>query len=272
MHVFGLALAGWATHGAQQPPAPVPVLHTTRLYPMHYQVQERPKARPEARPVRRPVDQVAVAAESDAPTAPPPSMPVISAPVPVSETTSEPVQPSPQVHELAPGQVAGVGQVMESPNAAASEGGLLGKLGFRVPVPGELGPPTGGVDRVAELLRGARSACPELRTPESWAKRSIAVAVAFVVDTNGKVDQRTLRVIESPNRPAIEQRFHAHIYVVGAKARPDGKHMDPAGYDSLVTHDVAQHVSTLAFRPALKQGQPVPSTVLIACEASPNAR
>jgi hypothetical protein len=167
-----------------------------------------------------------------------------------------------------------VGQVIGTAASDTSEGrGLLGKLGFRVPGPGEvgrpeIGRPQQGPDRVAELLSGARSACPELSTPKSMANRPLSVAVAFEVDTKGKVDRQTLRVVESPDRPAMEQRFHAHIYVVGAKARSDGNNIDPARYDSLVTHEVTQHVVSLAFRPALKQGQAVRSTVLIACEAS----
>jgi hypothetical protein len=94
------------------------------------------------------------------------------------------------------------------------------------------------------------------------------VAVAFVVDTNGRVDPRTLRVIASPNRPQTENRVHSRIYIVGATAREDRDRLNPAAYDSLVTHEVASHVADLRFRPALREGGAIRSTVLVSCQTS----
>jgi hypothetical protein len=92
--------------------------------------------------------------------------------------------------------------------------------------------------------------------------------MAFVVDTNGMVDRTTLRVIESPSRPQSDHRFRAHIYVVGAKVQPQPGSVDPAAYDSVVTREVASHVADLMFRPALRAGQTVRSTVLISCQTA----
>jgi hypothetical protein len=144
----------------------------------------------------------------------------------------------------------------------------MGQLGFRVPEPDEIGRPKGGIDRLAELVPGAGAACPVLPVPEGWAHRGLAVSMAFVVDTNGMVDRRTLRIIESPSRPQTDHRFRAHIYVVGTKVRPNAGPADPVAYDSVVTREVASHVADLMFRPALKEGRTVRSTVLISCQAA----
>jgi hypothetical protein len=141
-------------------------------------------------------------------------------------------------------------------------------LGFRAPAATRARPARPGQDRVAELVGEVGSACPELRTPEAWSKRQFAVAVAFVVDTNGGVDPATLRVIESPERPQTEHRFHAHIYVVGASVRVDRRRISPAAYDSVLTEEVASHVAGLVFRPALRQGRTIRSTVLVSCQTS----
>ncbi|HEY7637242.1 MAG TPA: hypothetical protein VH763_16945 [Gemmatimonadales bacterium] len=138
------------------------------------------------------------------------------------------------------------------------------------PGPAQPQPPAaqGGVDRVAELRVGTGSACPELRPPLELAQRALAVTVAFVVDAHGDVDRNTLRVIESPGRPQTEHRYQAHIYVVGAKVRPDRGRIDPQAYDSVVSREVASHVADLQFRPALKEGRTVRSTVLVSCQTS----
>lgn len=94
------------------------------------------------------------------------------------------------------------------------------------------------------------------------------MSVAFVVDTNGAVDPVTLRVIESPNRPQTDHRFHSHSYIVGATVRDDPERLDPAAYDSLVTLDVASHVADLVFRPALRDGRAIRSSVLVSCQTS----
>jgi hypothetical protein len=94
------------------------------------------------------------------------------------------------------------------------------------------------------------------------------VAVAFVVDTSGKVDPSRIHVVESPGREPAGRGFYPRIYVVGTKAGPT-RGVDPAGYDSLVTHTVTSHIAALRFRPALVGGRPVSSTVLVACHQSP---
>jgi hypothetical protein len=173
------------------------------------------------------------------------------------------------VHELAPGQVAGIGQVISTRASDVwPERGLTGKLGFRVPESDEIGSPKAGIDRVAELVSGAGAACPVIPVPAAWTHRELAVSMAFVVDTNGMVDRGTLRVIESPNQPQTDHRFRAHIYVVGTKVRPQPGLVDPAAYDSVVTREVASHVADLMFRPALNEGRTVRSTVLISCQTS----
>jgi hypothetical protein len=90
--------------------------------------------------------------------------------------------------------------------------------------------------------------------------------VAFVVDTNGVVDRGSLRVIESPSHPKTDRRYRAHVYVVAATMQGHADPIDPARYDSLVTHTVATHAADLTFRPALEGGQPIRSSVLISCQ------
>jgi hypothetical protein len=94
------------------------------------------------------------------------------------------------------------------------------------------------------------------------------VAVAFVVDTNGTVDPATLRVIESPGRPQTDHRFHARIYVVGTSVRMDPGRIPATAYDSVLTEEMASHVAGLMFRPALREGLAIRSTVLVSCQTS----
>jgi hypothetical protein len=197
-------------------------------------------------------------------------MPTVSMPtVADAGTRGEPQRSTLQVQELSPGTIAGIGLVTPTPGSDAAPGrGLAGKLGLPAPRLGEAAPLRRGLDRVAELVSGAGSACPELWRPATWANREVAVAVAFVVDTNGRVDRQTLRVIESPNRPQTENRVHSHIYIVGATVRDDRNRLNPAAYDSLVTHEVASHVADLLFRPALSEGRAIRSTVLVSCQSS----
>jgi hypothetical protein len=266
LHGLVFALACWVTRGGYQGPPSSPVVHTTRAYDLHYLVltRPRPKTKPEHWTERAPARrQGKVAPELVAAT--PPSS------IPDSGSRREPARSLLQIRELPPGRVAGIGQVIATAASGASRGrGILGILGFRVPGPDEIGPPRRGLDRVADLVTGAGSACPELRPPAALAHRELAVAVAFVVDTNGVVDRATLQVVESPGRPPSQQRFRSHIYVVAATVRPDRSRIDPAGYDSVVTHEVASHVADLVFRPALKEGRKVRSTVLISCQTSPS--
>jgi hypothetical protein len=263
LHALMFALAGWASRGGFQRPSPTPSEHVTRAYAVHYLVLVRPPTRPEPQPERRPAGLPAPVASVTVP-ATPPGMPTVAD----AGTRGEPQRSALQVQELSPGTVAGVGQVIPTPGSDAAPGrGLAGMLALRAPL-GDVGPLPRGLDRVAELVSGASSACPELWRPVTWANREIAVAVAFVVDTNGRVDPQTLRVIGSPNRPQTENLVHSHIYIVGATVRDDRDHLNPAVYDSLVTHAVASHVADLLFRPALSEGRAVRSTVLVSCQTS----
>ena len=290
LHAIGFVLIGWSTRSWPQGSGLVQSLHTSRVYALHYFVLTSPETSFDPAPTRVSVDPVPPAVRPS-PSATPRQEPAPSAdltarvalsggPVgpPIVEIKSPPTTSPLEVHELAPGGVAGVGQVIATAASDTStDHGILGKLGFRVPGPDEVGvrgpDEIGlvgrGLDRVAELISGTGSACPELRPPAAWTHKQLVVAVAFVVDTVGAVDRETLRVVDSPGRPQTEERFQSHVYVVGATVRPDPSRTDPAGYDSIVTHEVASHVAALVFRPALKQGKAVRSTVLISCQTSP---
>jgi hypothetical protein len=292
LHVLGFLLIGWGTRNWFQGPGFLQPAHTSRLYALQYLVLAPSEAKPNEESRRLPVEHEAQPSMRHAPTEPEQVTQVTSsaggpnnlASPPVSASAEEDkTDPSPsslQVHELPPGGTSGVGQVFAT-TASNTSGvkGVLGKLGFRVPGtdevhqsapgPDEIGTKSNGLDRAAELVSGTSSACPELRPPAAWSDRRLAVAVAFVVDTAGTVDRGTLRVVESPGRPQTDRRFQSHVYVVGAAVRPDPAPVDPARYDSVVTHDVASHVVDLVFRPALKQGRPVRSSVLISCQTAP---
>ena len=283
LHVLGFALAGWGTHGKFRLLISPSGEHLTRAYALHYLVLSRPATRPERRPPNSGPAVDLVNARVRAPTSAPMSLPAtapVTAPLTApaasrSATTvvdpasrSAPSGPAVQTEELAPGAIRGVGRIIPTPNSdSTGRSGLAGMLGFRTPAAG-IEPARRGLERVAELLGVAGSACPELRRPAAGRQRQIAVAVAFVVDTTGAVDPATLRVVESPERPQTEHQFHSRIYVVGATVRPDPGGIDPTVYDSVVTAEVAGHVAGLVFRPALRDGQAIRSTVLVACQTS----
>jgi hypothetical protein len=124
------------------------------------------------------------------------------------------------------------------------------------------------VYQAATLVTPAGSACPELPVPPEWDGREVSVAVAFVVDTTGKVDPSRLQIVESPGRHPTGRGFYPRIYVVGTRAGTSTSRVSPARYDSVVTDAVTRHVSALRFRPALVGGRPVRSTVLVACHRS----
>ena len=50
--------------------------------------------------------------------------------------------------------------------------------------------------------------------------------------------------------------------------RVDAGRILPAANDSVLTEEVASHVAGLAFRPALREGQAIRSTVLVSCRTS----
>jgi hypothetical protein len=264
LHALLFALAGWATRGGHQGPPPMSPEHVTRAYAVHYLVLVRPPSRPGPRPERRSASRLAPVASVTFPAIPP-----STATVAASGIRSEPRRSPVQMEELVPGSITGIGKIIPTPGSDATPGrGLAGMLGFRGPGPGQAGPPRRGPDRVAQLVGRVGSACPEFRRPAGGANRHAGVAVAFVVDTNGTVDPETLRVIESLNRPPNENRFHSHIYAVGARVRVDGDRIEPAAYDSVLRHEVTSHVASLVFRPALRQGRAIRSTVLVSCQTS----
>jgi hypothetical protein len=263
LHGLTFALAGWATRGGYQPPSAIASEHGIRAYEMHYLVLLRPPALPVPRHDRGPARRRAPATETVHPTAP--TMAAVAGDGARGEPQSFPLQ----LQELSPGATDGFGQVNSTRGSDPAPGReLAGTPARRPPRFAEAASVPRGPDRAAELVSGVGSACPELRRPATWPKRAVAVAVAFVVDTNGRVDPQTLQVIESPNRPRTEHRLHSHIYIVGATARDNRDHMNPAAYDSVVTREVASHVADLLFRPALNAGRTTRSTVLVSCQSS----
>jgi hypothetical protein len=125
-----------------------------------------------------------------------------------------------------------------------------------------------GIAKVAEFIGKSGDARPVLRIPRRVGSAgTIAVAVTFVVDTFGAVDRATLRVVERPGEPPEPTGFIPHIYAVGASVRVDRSLDDvQAAYGMIVSGDVLRHVAALRFRPALRNGLPVRSSVLVACQ------
>jgi hypothetical protein len=278
VHALGFALVGWATHGkvgTAFSPSPQQV---SRAYAVRYLVLNSLAVTPgtwsERRPPMRstPVTRVRPSAtvsndrsvvESASQSAP------LSMPQTASLSTLQTV-PRPLTFEaeaLAPGATAGIGEIVPTPHSDSTGGrGLAGLLGFRGPTTA-VEPARHGLDRLPELVGGTGSACPEPRPSGAGARRQSAVAVAFVVDTNGRVDPATLQVIESPGQPRTDHRFHARVYVVGTSLRVDhGRIPPPATNDSGLTEEVASHVAGLLFRPAMREDRVIRSTVLVSCQ------
>ena len=186
-----------------------------------------------------------------------------SAPQSTPESTPRP--PILGAEALAPGVTAGIGEIAPTPYSDSTGGrGLAAMLGFRGPTTAvEAG--RHGLDRVPELVGGTGSACPEPRPSAAGTKQS-AVAVAFVVDTNGRVDRATLEVIESPGQPRTDHQFHSRVYVVGASQGVHPARTPPAANDSVLTEAVARHAAGLVFRPAMKADRVIRSTVLVSCQ------
>ena len=260
VHALGFALVGWATHGEFRTPVSTSSERMTRAYAVHYLVLNRPPAGPEPRVERRPPRPPApvspVRSSASLPSGPVESASQTAAPnapgaAPAMAQPSGPHPPVVETEALAPGVTVGIG--------------LAGTLGFPGPTLAAQ-PAKHGLDRLPELVGGASSACPELGPPGHGTKRRSAVAVAFVVDTNGRVDRETLEVIESPGQPRTDHRFHARVYVVGASLRVDPGRTPPAANDSVLTEEVASHVVSLVFRPALSEDRVIRSTVLVSCQ------
>ncbi len=276
LHAVLFALAAWATGQRQTAPPPPPVLHVSRAHVVHYVFLPPDPPEPTPQPERRPASRtrpVALITDPNTPSS-------------VTSATDEGSQTAPPqrpllVAELPFDSIAGVGPGITGGPDAATGPGLYGRLGFRPPGAAGRGrgsdlrplladgePTRRGLSRVAELLSGAGTACPELRRPPGRPEREVAVAIAFVVDTSGAVDPATLQVIESPDRLRTEHRYYSHIYAVSTSARIDGHLRDiAAGYDSVLTDEVANHIRGLRFRPAMQQGRVVRSMVLVSCQS-----
>ena len=239
VHGLVLALAAWSPDGRPQPATVAPEQRATRSFALYY-LDPPPAPTVAERP-------------GQPPSEPDPSRP--SAPVPAEF----PPIPVLSLNRLPSGPTA------RTAFAARAEPGFerttIRRSAAALPAPRH------GVDRGAELLSEVASACPDLRKP-AWTGSDVAVSVGFVVDTNGTVDSRTLQVVRSPARPQTDHSVYSHIYTVATGARDDPDRLGPAAYDSLMTRDVAAHVMDLAFRPALREGQAIRSTVLVSCQAS----
>jgi hypothetical protein len=159
---------------------------------------------------------------------------------------------------LMPGEMVGIGNLGpdgpgDNKPAPPTEGGMAGR----------------GRMQVAELVSPAGTACPTLHRPADWGGSAdgFVVAVAFVVDSTGAVDPATLRVVQSPNRVRVSGEFYSHIYAVSGTAETDASLRQTGGeWDSLAVDDVRRHVKYLAFRPALRDGRPERSTVMVSCQ------
>jgi hypothetical protein len=279
LHAVGFALVGWATHGKFRELISTSSQQVTRAYAVSYLVLNGAPARPGARHERRPPGLAGPVAPVRASPTPLGGVTVVgtvsqstlgSAPPSAPENTlrSAPPQPALQAEALAPGAIAGIGQLIPTTHSDSTGGrGLAGMLGFRAP---EIGVDSArrGLDRLPELMGGTGTACPELQVPAASTKPQTAVAVTFVVDTNGTVDPATLQVIESPGQPRTDRRFHARVYVVGASALADSGRSPPAADDSALTEEVASHVADLVFRPALRRGRAIRSSVMVSCQTS----
>jgi hypothetical protein len=261
-HTAGLGVAGWVTYGQYREPSAPADVYTTRAYALTFLTLAPPKPRPVPmpRPTRAPAR---VRHEAPPPMAPAGMTSSSGTPEPPRSAVAEQgtttgtgaAGSALQVRELAPGvTVAAVPEIAPPVEPAP-----------------EAGPPVlRGVYQAATLMTPAGSACPELPVPPEWDGREVSVAVAFVVDTTGKVDPSRLQVVESPGRRPAGRGFYPRIYVVGTKAGTSTSRVSPASYDSVATEAVTRHVSALRFRPALVGGKPVRSTVLVACHRSPS--
>jgi hypothetical protein len=248
LHTLGLGVAGWATYGQYRGPS-LPELHATRAYALQFLAPTPPQ------PHTPLVTARTFRANPSVPRTPPRVL-GSSALVPTSRPAVVRVAggspraggPSAQVEELLPGAtVTALGMAGPPPEAESSP------------------PVTRVVDRAAALVAPTGSACPQLPLPPAGSRGQLAVAVALVVEADGRVNPAGLRVVESPSHPTSERRFYPRIYVVGARVGGAARRIDPAAYDSAITSTVTRHMTGLAFHPALREGRPVRSTVLIAC-------
>jgi hypothetical protein len=286
--VLGFALVGWATRGQAGTAISTLPQRVSRAYAVRFLVLNRPPTtlngpptRPNPRPERRPPRPPTPVALVSASAALPGGVNLVKSarqstaqnpPQTRSQTALQRAQPSAprpaslETEALAPGVTVGIGHIVPTPHSdSTGRRGLGGMLAFRGPTTA-VEPARHGLDRLPELVGGASSACPELGPPARTKPQS-AVAVAFVVDTSGRVDRATLQVIESPGQPRTDHQFHARVYVVGASLGVDpGRTPPTATSDSVLTEEVASHVAELVFRPALREDHVIRSTVLVSCQ------
>lgn len=174
----------------------------------------------------------------------------VSQRAPVSTPQDLPRPPTLEAKALAPGATVGLAQIVPTAHSDS--------------ISAE--PSRHGLDRLPELVGGTASACPELRASATGTTGQSAVAVAFVVDTNGRVDPATVEVIESPGQPRTDPRFLTRVYVVGATPRVNRGRSPPTADDAVLTREVASHVAGLVFRPALLADRVTRSTVMVSCQ------
>lgn len=252
LHALGLGVAGWTTYGQYRAPS-FPELHVTRVYALQFLTPTPPQPHTEPRvPL--------VTALTSRHTLPVPRTPSRD---PGSSTTVPTGPPSVARSAGASPRAGGPSTQVEEllPGATVTSLGMAGP-----PAEAESSPAvTRGVDRAATLVAPTGSACPQLPLPPAGARGQLSVAVALVVEADGRVNPEGLRVVESPGHRTSERRFYPRIYVVGARPGRAAERIDPAAYDSAITRTLTRHMTGLAFRPALRGGRPVRSTVLIAC-------
>lgn len=277
VHLVALAVGTWVIWQPVELRFHAAPIEVTRQYAMKYLVLLPVPPKRAAEPERRPRSRHGLVASMPFPEHLPESASSLDAGV-----QPKPARSSVVAMELPGDSIAGVGPGDVSGRAGVARGpDLFTRLGFRVPGAG--GPTTGrdprpglalgdpearGGTRIPELLSGPGTACPPLRRPPAWRERELTVSVAFVVDARGAVDPRTLRVVRSAERPQTDHRRYSHIYGVSSIAQVDDRLRDlTATYDSVVTGEVVKHVATLLFRPAMRDGRAVTSTVLVSCQS-----
>jgi hypothetical protein len=231
LHGLGLGLAGWATHAQDRQPGARIETRPVRAHAMQYLALSSPR-RPESKadPGRSPGRRAQASRRGG-------------------------LAPAPFLHRMPPSF-----QMRELVRHEVTSRVAAAPVTTHEPVP-----VSRGENRTATLVTTAGSACPELPAMGDGGSGEVTVAVAFVVDTSGRVDESAIRVVESPGLPPSDRGFYPRIYVVGARVARERERVARAAYATLVATTVSSHVAGLEFRPALRDGRPVSSAVLVAC-------
>lgn len=283
--VVALGALVWARQSVWVEPFRGPV-DRPRPYPLHYVVLPPPpplmSVRPDSAAIpvhrRQPAPRlVPPRGQSRAPPSERREPPMTGAMVPAARLapSSGAVEPKVRMEEIGPGEVASIAGAGSTPidYARVDQRDQI-KVGD-IDSDGPDGTASigygdrPGTVRVAELIGPVATACPALRRAESEEHRHVIVSVGFDVDVHGVVDPATLHVVQSPAKPQTEHRLYGHMYAVAISARVDRalSRVEPV-YDSVVTRDVRQHIAALRFRPALRDGLPIRSSVLVSCQSS----